>query len=96
MKIIQEIRNKLTGHNNPKTKKNENKQNNVKQKNKGNKVKIRGEWDWKKTPPKEWEEKTKEYYGKTYHWCNSHAILALHDSETPRNTGFCKKKQMVS
>ena len=53
MKIIQEIRNKLTGHNNPKTKKNENKQNNVKQKNKGNKVKIRGEWDWKKTPPKE-------------------------------------------
>ena len=34
-----------------------------------------------KNPPKNWE-KTKEFGGKTYHWCKWHSAWTIHSPET--------------
>ncbi len=53
-----------------------------------------GEWDWKHKAPKEGENKTKAYKGKTYHWCTKHQLWCLHKtSECSLKAGEEKGKR---
>ena len=54
-----------------------------KSKNKGAKAKGKNDkkWAWKDVPPKN-GEKTKQFGGKTYHWCKWHEAWTIHSPET--------------
>jgi hypothetical protein len=36
------------------------------------------DWAWKKIPPKEGEDKTKQVSGNAYHWCRNHKQWSIH------------------
>ena len=44
----------------------------------------KNKWKWKDVAPKQGEKKTKEFEGKTYHWCKHHKKWTIHKPEDCR------------
>lgn len=51
----------------------------------------KSKWAWKKIPPKDGEKDTKEYGGKTYHWCLNHKAWTVHKTSECRGVDYKKK-----